>query len=473
MTLHQRLIGWALCSVVLLTPLQAQEKYSVVLERSRQLSPYEAVYLLMDYQYWHPDYAGIYYQLGNLTYGLLPTRDPLHHYQELSTLLYQSRLFYGNCLHFAKDQKLPGWQYPELADGQKKIEYETLRAFVSPRLEDVKRQKIACDSIHRSFVRMSERYNRCQALFSAFLTHYTREKTAHLLLQQPERDQLTALALAADSLEADIAAYRNALALKPVEGYDPVFRKEPVVLYRLDGLTHTDFLQNDIALWDYSEWVSRFLAEQRDVYERLYADLEAEYSQLLRLVKEYRAGRTISGKTDAALVGRCHRLGLTNDRVDSVAAMQQTVRNGAAEQMIAKSDAPQTIQEILPLLQIAAERRGAEQDSAIRLMNAHLIQLAQPLRAQQVPTYTHPVSGEVLRYAAPEGITVHSLFPDEKGYRCVVTDIAGTTDLIYLRQDLSFERRMYRYPGEQPLLFTRMPGKTWALITDKNVYFLP
>lgn len=472
MTLHKHWIGWALCFVILL-PLRAQEKYSVVLERSRQLSPYEAVYLLMDYQYWHPDYAGIYYQLGNLTYGLLPTRDPLHHYQELSTLLYQSRLFYGNCLHFAKDQKLPGWQYPELAEGQKRIEYATLEAFVLPRLADVKRQKTACDSIHFSFVRMAERYNRCQTLFSDFLTHYTREKTAHLLLQEQERAQLNALAMAADSLEDDITAYRNALALQPVKGYEPVFRKEPVVLYRLDGLTRTDFLQNNIALWDYSEWVKRFLDEQREVYERLYTDLGAEYAQLLQQVNAYRAGQTVSGRTDAALVGRCHRLGLTDARVDSVAAMQQTVRNGAAEQLIAGSDAPRTIQELLPLLQIAAERREAEKDSALRRMNDRLIQLAQPLSAQQLPTYTHSVSGEVLRYAAPEGITVQSLLPDDKGYRCMVTDANGTTDMLYLRQDLTFERRMKRYPGEQPLLFTRMPGKLWALITDKNVYFLP
>ena len=77
------IVALTLCSLFL-SPLQAQEKYSVVLEQSKQLSPYEAIYLLMDYQYWHPEYSNIYYQLGNLTYDLLHTRDPLHHYRELS-----------------------------------------------------------------------------------------------------------------------------------------------------------------------------------------------------------------------------------------------------------------------------------------------------------------------------------------------------------------------------------------------------
>ena len=239
--------------------LKAQEKYSVVLEQAQGMSPYEAIYLLMDYQYWHPEYASIYYHLGNLCYGLIPSRDPLHHYSELNTLLYQSKLFYGNCLHFAKDQKLPGWQYAELADGQKRIEYATLEQFVRPRIEEIKRLQTACDSIHFSFIRMSERYNRCQTLFHQFLDRYTREKSAHLHLLPEERLLLEALRLAADSLDADIAAYQTALNLQDIPSYSPRFHKEPITLYRLDGLTYTDFLQNDIAIWDYSKWASIFL----------------------------------------------------------------------------------------------------------------------------------------------------------------------------------------------------------------------
>ena len=244
----------------------AQEKYSVVLEQSKQLSPYEAIYLLTEYQSWKPELPAVYYEIGNRCYDLLPTRDALHNYEELTTLLYQSRLFYGNCLHFAKDQKLPGWQYAEIAGDAKRIEYAQLEQYIRPRLAEIKRQQIACDSIHNSFVRMAERYNNCQTIFTDFLTHYTREKTAHLQLQPEERAMLVRLQQTADSLEKDIETYQQALTLQAIEGYNPTFRKEEVVLYRLDGLTHTDFLQNDIALWDYSQWVSSFLDEQVNVY---------------------------------------------------------------------------------------------------------------------------------------------------------------------------------------------------------------
>ena len=97
------IIGLCVCASVCVL---AQEKYSVVLERTKTLSPYEAIYELMDYQYWKPELPAVYYELGNRCYSLLPTRDPLHHYTELSTLLYQSRLFYGNCLHFATQHQI-------------------------------------------------------------------------------------------------------------------------------------------------------------------------------------------------------------------------------------------------------------------------------------------------------------------------------------------------------------------------------
>lgn len=448
----------------------AQEKYSVVLEQSKQLSPYEAIYLLTDYQTWKPELPAVYYEIGNLSYGLLPTRDPLHNYEELTTLLYQSRLFYGNCLHFAKDQKLPGWQYPEIAGDAKRIEYAQLEQYIRPRLAEIKRQQTACDSIHNSFVRLAERYNNCQTLFADFLTRYTREKTAHLELKPEERMMLVHLQQTADSLEKDIETYQQALALQPINGYTPAFRKEEIVLYRLDGLTYTDFLQNDIALWDYSQWVTKFLDEQENVYERLYTDIAKEKQQLEKQVARYTAGHSISGKTDESLMGRCARLGLHTPRTDSIQAMQQYVRHGAAEQLIARTAKPQSIREFIPTLQVAAANYSTSPDSAQQLMTSHVVKMAETLRVQQQATYTHPVSGEVIRYTPQEGENVLCLIPDDKVFRCVVYNEQVTRVLI-LTREMEFQRAVLQLNAEQPLVCTKIPGGQWALVTDKNLYF--
>jgi len=451
--------------------VEAQEKYSVVLERTQQLSPYEAIYQLMDYQQWQPELPGVYFELGELCYSLLPTRDPLHHYSELSQLLYQTKLFYGNCLHFAQDKKLPGWQYEIIANGQKRIEYSQLEEYIRPRLQEVQRQQRACDSIHFSFIQMTGLYDRCRMQFASFLSYYKREKTAHLQLQSHERDALLSLQQTADSIDEYIKQYQEALTLQTIPGYNPSFRKEEIVLYRLDGLTYTDFLQNDIAIWDYSRWVRQFLKEQV-VYEELYGDVQRELKQLQHQVKKYHSGQHISGQMDASLIGRCDRLELSTPQVDSIRSLQQMVRNGVAERIVAQSAVPSTIREMTPLLLIAAERQNATPDSALQLLKQHLIQMAQPLSAQQLPTYTHPISGDIIQYVPLEGEKVFSLLPNNMGYRCVLTDATNATCLLSLSHDLSIQKQIMRLTEEKPLLFTKISGNRWVLITDKDIHFL-
>jgi hypothetical protein len=346
-----------------------------------------------------------------------------------------------------------------------------LENYIRPRLEDIKHRQTACDSIHNTFIRMVERYNGCQALFEAFLTQYTREKTAHLQLQDEQRSLLTQLQRKADSLDLDILAYQKALGLQTIENYSPVFRKEEIVLYRLDGLTHTDFLQNDIALWDYSNWVARFLKEQKEVYEQLYADIQREYTQLLQQTASYTAGNTISGHYDRTLVGRCDRLEVVSPQIDSIQQMQRFIQHGAAEQLIAGSPAPQSIREMVPLLLIAKENHSATPDSAQTLIVMHIIQIAHPLQFQQQPFYTHPVSGETIRYTSENGEKVHSLLPDDKNYRCVTTT-EQETKVICLDREMEIQRTALLLTDEKPLVFTKIPGNKWVLITDKDLHFI-
>ena len=372
----------------------AQKAYDQLLDKTRQQSPYEAVYTLMAYQQRQPKHANVYYQMGNHCYTLLPTRTALYHYNELSTLLYQTRLFYGNCLHFAKGQELAGTQYAEIAGGKKKLEYEVLERYIRPRMKEVARRKVACDSIHFSFYRLVDRYGRCQHLFTDFLDRYTREKTAHLNLRPEEQQLLIQLRQAADSLDGDIRGFQQALALEPVEGYTPVFRKEPILLYRLDGVTTTDFLRNDIPLWDYSQWVTRFLREQTEVYEQLYADLQKEHDQLLRQITAYRKGKHISGQIDQAMVGRCRRLELVNAQTQALPYLQYVVRRANIEQTLAATGQPATKRELKALRRMAEDKESVTvsgtdsrwtsvTDSINTLIENRLNQFALPLEGQE------------------------------------------------------------------------------------------
>ena len=472
-----------LLSAIALTAL-AQEKYSVVLERAQQLSPYEAIYLLMDYQQDKPQEANIYYQLGNRCYGLLPARDALHDYREMRELLYRSRLFYGNCLPFAKDQKLPGWQYSEIAQGEKKIDYPALEAYIRPRMDEVARLQTACDSIHRSFYRLVEQYNNCQQLYSRFLTQYTREKTAHLQLSASERKELEQLAVMSAQLNGLIKAYQGALALEPIKDYNPTFRWQPIELYRMDGLTGSDFMRNDITLWDYHRWVKHFLDEQTNMYEKLYADIQREHNLLTKEIERYCTGSVVSNRMDESLVGRCARLEVNTPQSRALASMQAVVRIGATEIQLAESSAPANIRGLVPHLRLfrnnetdrthitMAEYQSIA-DSALRLQKQHIIRMATPLAASQKATHTSPIDGSVISYKSPTGEAVHALQNTMDGWRCVVIDpISGATRVLRLNYDMSERTTLLEIANERPIIFTGMPEGGWTLVTDKNIYFL-
>ena len=471
--------------MLLAVGVTAQEKYNVLLERLTPMSPYEAIYVLMDYQQDKPENASVYYQLGNRCYDLQSSRNALYNYRELNELLYRSKLFYGNCLHFAKDQKLPGWQYAEIANGEKRIDYAALETYIGPRLSEVARRQTACDSIHRSLYRLVEQYNSCQALYSRFLTQYTREKTAHLELTATQRTELEQLARESSGLRGLIDAYQGALSLDPIEGYHPAFRWQTIELYRLDGLTGSDFMKNDIALWDYSSWVSRFLQEQKEVYERLYRDVDSEYERLALEVKRYRVGARVKDQTDEAIVGRCNRLELTSDKARSLSGMQTVVRLGAIEQQLAETKSPKSVRELIPLLQIAkGERREARgenelgemkgvADSAMALIRTHLSRLAEPLAATQQATHISPINGETTTYPAAYGEHVHALLNTTDGWRCVVVDdLTNTTRVLDLSYEMAVRTTMLQITNEHPLVFAEMPEGGWMLVTDKNFYFL-
>lgn len=267
-----------LCLMVLLAvPAAAQEKYTDLLQRTQSLSPYEALYQLNEYQQTHPALANVYYQMGNITYMLIPAYNPLRDYHELSLLYYQTRLYYGNCMHFAAKATQKAQLYSDIPNHGNHLPLETLKGYLQPRMDSVLLWAARTDTLHNRFYRMVDNYNTCRSMFTAFMEHNTREKNAHLMLDSAGRQQLTDIHRHAEQLNTDIALFQQALTVAPIRGYEPHFVFIPIELYRLDGLTSTNFLQDTVPLWDYGAWTTRFMQAQDSVYQVLYDDIVREH----------------------------------------------------------------------------------------------------------------------------------------------------------------------------------------------------
>lgn len=247
--MKKRSIIILLCLLVSLPAIG--QKLNDVLHQADELAPYMAMYYLREMQQLFIDEPKIYAKLGQLADQISATKDPLTDYKERKWLLYSTRLYYGNCLHFATDKS----QYAALPQ----------------RIKTIKQQEQETDSIYMRFNRLVNNYNACIALFTRIMNQHTQEKMAHLLFTANDSLLLDSLRTLSATIPQHIDAYQEVQNSRTAH-----FTWLPIDLYRLDGLTYSNFLDTDIALWDYHSWTQQFATTHRDIYEQLYRDMQTD-----------------------------------------------------------------------------------------------------------------------------------------------------------------------------------------------------
>ena len=286
---------------------QSSERYGDLIARTENMPAYEALYNMLAYQRYHPEQAPIYYRMAETVYTLLPTKDALHDYEERAELLYRGRLFYGNCLHFLGGHMPRGESFPTITPAGKKLEYTDVEAYMRARLDTVSRWRAETDTLHDRFYRMVDRYESCRQLFLAFMEKYPSEKLAHLCFTEDDRANLQTLSDLTKQLEQDKKLFMEALNISPVPYYNPHFRKVDILVYRLDGVTSSDFLANDIPMWNYADWTGSFLKVQQQTYQKFMRELVQEYTMLDAGFERFRQGQIVQLEVDPLLPNRIDR----------------------------------------------------------------------------------------------------------------------------------------------------------------------
>ena len=292
---------------ILLCPMQVfgQDYFSEYWTRAAVATPYQAYAIWYEYHSLFPQFSATYYIMGNISYDLIETEHPIRDYDQYSLFLYQSKLCYGDCLHYAEGKTLKAKYYPELSQDGKNVPYETLSAYLKERIEIIKHKQLTSKELYRSYTELVERYSLCRQLFTDFNEKYKRAKTAHLLMSEEDVASLQNLIRQADTVGQDIIVFQEALKQHPIPGYNPTFSSVQIALYRLDGLTNSDFLANDIALWDYGAWARDFLLTHETVYNRYYIDIADEYRKMSQTID---IPMLYNSQPDNVLLNRIDRL---------------------------------------------------------------------------------------------------------------------------------------------------------------------
>lgn len=264
--------------------LAQQTNYKLILQHLDEYNEREALYKLQSYQTAFPQKPHPYYLMGNLNFKMQASEHPLADYDERQKMIYNARVYYGNCRAYMENEKVKADLYPEAADEKGKLSDERLYSWLTARIDTLTKMGASLDTLYDRYCHLVNRYDTCTQLFTQFMGRYGRYKNALLMLDAEDNILLQGLRETAQLLPYDIVRFDSALANFPIDGYQPVFRFRPISFYRLEGLTTTDFLQNDIPLWDYALWVDELMEDMKSV-EALRSDMQQEQKRLADALK--------------------------------------------------------------------------------------------------------------------------------------------------------------------------------------------
>ena len=288
--------------------LCAQEKFDEHLVAAKQMTPYQAIYYLGQYQQQYPRFAAVYYHLGKGSEELVPQIHPILNYDLIKRMLYNTRVYYGNCMHYAQNVSLQDEHFVGIPKKGKRVEYEDVARVMTKKLKEVKATQTLVDNLYDSYSRMVKRYGECRQMFTKFCEIYPGEKQAHLRLKDQDIVLLKSLEEQFEALNEDIKAFEEALKNYPIEHYKPTFSFSDIQLYRLDGLTHTNFMEANIVLWNYGEFAKQFLQKQDNEYGEYYKAIQQDFQQVDKAARQMRAGKKQTVKTNRILTNYINKM---------------------------------------------------------------------------------------------------------------------------------------------------------------------
>jgi hypothetical protein len=258
-----RIIAILLASFLFVNISNAQKlDYEDIYASLKTSKDFEVYQVLLDYQKANPFFANTYYQLGIICQKWMRQYDPFLQSNDVRENIRNAQLFFS--LSFS---------YCDESDARKNKEYyqgikpETGKEFpgfkeiqqdIKNRMQDVETFKKYFNKDISSLVNCVTKYNLCISTFNEINQQNSRLKDLYFLTGSTLTAKLSNLKTNFDSAIYYFNRLSTSLKEFPLGNYNPDFTLTPVLVYRLHGLTSSNFLNNNVSLWDFGSWVNAF-----------------------------------------------------------------------------------------------------------------------------------------------------------------------------------------------------------------------
>lgn len=289
--------------------LKYKDVYKAVVERSKE----EAYSMLLTYQKQHPHHANTYFQLGLIAQYWSKDYDALTDIKAVKYFIYNTNLYYGLANLKADEKNVrKNKDYYKNVNELKEIEklkLEDVKSFVDVKLAANKEYKKNIEIVTNYFNRSIAHYNNCVRIFKDINQQHMKIKNIYLTADDKFIEKLDNLANSFDSTIFYLQNYQTALKNYPIKDYHQKYKLFPIETYRLEGLTGTDFLKDEIHLWNYGAWVKDLKAVLGNDISQLRKDINNANKDLDRYIKKISNSKSYKSdfkeyKVDEKLINR-------------------------------------------------------------------------------------------------------------------------------------------------------------------------
>ena len=254
--------------------LRYKNVYKSVVENSKE----EAYSMLLIYQKQDPYFPNTYLQLGLIAKYWSKDYDALTDIKNVRFFIYNTGLYFGLAKSKIDDKEIRKnddyYRNVNKFKGIDKLKFEDVRFFIDEQIEANNIYKKNVEIVTNFYNSSIDYYNNCIKIFKEINRDNRKIKDIYMTADEDFLDKLNRLEDSFDSTIFSLQNYQTAIKNYPIKEHKQKYKLYPIKTYRLQGLTSSNFLQDEIHLWDYGTWVKEFRMALNTDIEQLRRDIE-------------------------------------------------------------------------------------------------------------------------------------------------------------------------------------------------------
>jgi len=265
------------------------QKYKDVYESIKNLSDDDAYQQLREYStIKNNSHSASLYKMALILERRIEKYDPFLQERPVNQNIYNAELY----LSLAKlnfDEKVArqdGRYFDDVvpANPKKDPNYQEINDAIDGHIKKIKAFKNVFVENRNNLYSAATKYNECIRIYNEINKKNSKLKDLYFLVDDNFEKQLNALKINFDSTLYYLDKLKKSLKARPMHNYTFEYHLNPIVIYRMHGLTPANFLAPTIELWDFDLWIKTF----NDVYSNeityLYKSIDEAETQNCKYV---------------------------------------------------------------------------------------------------------------------------------------------------------------------------------------------